>query len=749
MSMMVGASKYARAVPVALAAFVLACSGYEVLSNTPPDEPREAIGRTAAALSTTSVTYAGDELRTGWYSDESALAPSVVGGAGFGQLFTTSISGQVYAQPLVSQGTLFIATENNVIYGLDPASGHQLWSRTLATAVAQSDLPNQCSNIAPTVGITGTPVIDSSTNIAYFFSKAYLSGASGAIGYFAHAVSVATGAEVSGFPVQIQGSAANDSSQTFVAKQQLQRPGLLLMNGVVYAGFGSHCDAQPAVGWIAGVSTSGQLKALWTTEAGSNKTQLASVWAPGALASDGSGQILFATGNGVSSTDTTGPGTSPPAALPESAVRLTVQSDGSLKATDYFSPFNIGVLDSNDWDFGSSSPLLLPSSPFGTTAIPHLMVMGSKAGVLYLLNRDSLGGRGQGTVGTDGGPGGDAVLEELGPFSPNTLGQVGLWTKPSVWPGDSGYVYTVEASEGSSPAFLRAFKYGLDGSGKPTFTSSGASSGTFGYSSGSPMVTSNGTTSGSALVWVEYAPNAGSSGAELRAYDAVPVNGVLNERFHASVGQIANFASPGIAGGRVYVATRDGRVLGFGVLGGSDAGADATTDATADAPHDAPADAPAEAAHDAAADAAADAGRDAAADAAADAGHDAAADAAIDAGGEAGHDAGSDAAGGDASGSSGCASGSTIIAVTGCSSMPAFNTTGAVCVKVKVAVVNGWNASNVQGRTATATGSTTQGPITPTNGSIPNQPGLSAGSDGNVYFNFTAGSVNYTSMACW
>ena len=723
--MTIAGSKYARALLLPLGAFVLSCSGYETWPNSSAEGRDESIGRSAVALSTTSVTYAGDELRTGWYSDEAALAPSVVGGAGFGQLFTTSISGQVYAQPLVSQGTLFVATENNVIYGLDPATGRQLWSRTLATAVAQSDLPNQCSNIAPTVGITGTPVIDSSTNIAYFFSKAYLSGASGAIGYFAHAVSVATGAEVSGFPVQIQGSAANDSSQTFVAKQQLQRPGLLLMNGVVYAGFGSHCDAQPAVGWIAGVSTSGQLKALWTTEAGSNKTQLASVWAPGALASDGSGQILFATGNGVSSTDTTGPGTSPPAALPESAVRLTVQSDGSLKATDYFSPFNIGVLDSNDWDFGSSSPLLLPSSPFGTTAIPHLMMMGSKAGLLYLLNRDSLGGRGQGTVGTDGGAGGDAVLEELGPFSPNTLGQVGMWTKPSVWPGDGGYVYTVEASEGSSPAFLRAFKYGLDASGKPTFASSGASSGTFGYSSGSPMVTSSGTTSGSALVWVEYAPNAGSSGAELRAYDAVPVNGVLNERFHASVGQIANFASPGIAGGRVYVATRDGRVLGFGPLGGgSDAGTDAAADAAADA------------AHDAAVDATPDAARDAAVDAAPDATHDAAADAAVD-------------ASGDASGSSGCAAGATIIPVTGCSSMPAFNTTGAVCVKVKVAVVNGWNASNVQGRTATVTGSTSQGPITPTNGSIPNQPGLAAGSDGNVYFNFTAGSVSYTSMACW
>jgi PQQ-like domain len=673
-------SKVRHSVHLALVASLAACAS----NGTSESDTDELTGQVASALSTTSVTFAGDELRTGWYSDESALAPSVVGGGTFGQLFaTTNISGQVYAQPLVSNGTLFIATEGNVIYGLDPATGRPLWSRTLATAVATRDLPGQCTNIAPTVGVTGTPVIDRSTNIAYFLSKAYLSGASGAIGYFAHAVNVSSGSEVSGFPVQIQGSATNDASQTFNAQAQLQRPGLLLMNGVVYAGFGSHCDIGPAVGWIVGFTTAGQVKTLWTTEAGMNKTILGSVWAPGALASDRSGQILFVTGNGVSSTVTTGPGASPPAALPESAVRVAVQADGSLKATDYFSPFDTAALDTNDFDFGSSSPLLLPST-FGTTAIPNLMVTGSKGGILYLLNRDSLGGRGQGTIGKN--PGGDAVLEEIGPFPPNTLGSVGMWTKPGVWPGDGAYVYTVEASEGSSPAFLRAFKSGLDSSGKPTLTAAGASNVTFGFSSGSPMVTSNGTTAGSALVWVEFAVGAGSSGAELRAYDAVPVGGVLNERWHASIGQMANFASPGIAGGRVYVGTRDGRVLGFGAAGGgADAGADAATDAGMDA----------------------------------------------------------------TTSGGGCASGAVVISVTSCSSLPSFNTTNAVCVKTKVATINGWNASNVQGRTVTAKGATTQGPITPTNASIPNQPGLSAGSDGFVYFNFTAGSVNYTSMACW
>jgi hypothetical protein len=78
------------------------------------------VGTQANSLSTTSVTAAGDELRSGWYSDEPELSPSIVGGSGFGQLFSTAVDGQVYAQPLVWNGTLLVATETNHVYGLAP-----------------------------------------------------------------------------------------------------------------------------------------------------------------------------------------------------------------------------------------------------------------------------------------------------------------------------------------------------------------------------------------------------------------------------------------------------------------------------------------------------------------------------------------------------------------------------------------------------------------------------------------------------
>ena len=77
-------------------------------------------------------------------------------------------------------------------------------------------------------------------------------------------------------------------------------------------------------------------------------------------------------------------------------------------------------------------------------------------------------------------------------------------------------------------------------------------------------MTSDGTASGTALLWIVWSPDASGNGAQLRAYDAVPVDGAFALRFSAPIGQAAKFSSPGIDANLVYVGTRDGRVLGFG-----------------------------------------------------------------------------------------------------------------------------------------------------------------------------------------
>ena len=390
----------------------------------------------AATSATDGGTRGADNYRTGWYPDQTELSPSLVGGGTFGQLFDTPVDGEVYGQPLVDDGQLLVNTENNYAYGLDPVTGAILWTREFGAPVLATNIG--CADLTPTFGVTSTPVVDQSTDVEYLVDNEYVSGDSGPTAYYMHALNLAdNGTEEPGFPVEIQGTASNDPSLTFNPSQELQRPGLLLMNGTVYAAFAAHCDIKPWEGWIAGVTETGTLQTMWTTAATSTDASPdsgAGIWmSGGGLVSDGPGQILFATGNGASNGAGPIPGNTPPPDLGEAVVRVAVQPDGSLKAVDFFSPYDATTLDQSDLDFGSGSPVALPDAYFGTAAIPHLAVAVGKEGYVYLLNRDNLGGVGEGPNGTD---------DVVGRYGPNG----GVWSSPAVWPGDGGYIYIPTAS---------------------------------------------------------------------------------------------------------------------------------------------------------------------------------------------------------------------------------------------------------------------------------------------------------------
>ena len=97
--------------------------------------------------------------------------------------------------------------------------------------------------------------------------------------------------------MRISGDADNQPETTFDASAEMQRPGLLLLGGVIYAAFASHCDQRPYNGWVAGISRSGQLTSLFAAEPG--ELGEAGIWQSGAgLSSDGPGQILLTSGNG-------------------------------------------------------------------------------------------------------------------------------------------------------------------------------------------------------------------------------------------------------------------------------------------------------------------------------------------------------------------------------------------------------------------------------------------------------------------
>jgi iron transport multicopper oxidase len=499
----------------------------------------------AGAAMAEGITNSGDDLRDGWYPEQSSLTPQLVSGGTFGQLWSTPVDGQVYAQPLLANGNLLVVTENDKVYALDPATGALRWPGIALLGTPWKGTDIGCGDITPNVGVTSTPVIDPTTNTAYLTHKAYASGSSGPARWYMDAVDLTKGTEKTGFPVEISGAAQNVPSMTFEPTHQLQRPGLLLMNGVIYAGFGSQCDVGPWQGWIFGVSTSGAIKARWIAVP---KGWGGGIWQSGSgLVSDGPGSLMFATGN-LGAPTTPAPGNAPPASLAESIVRLAVQPDGSLKAVNFFAPYNAKELDEHDLDFASSGVSGLNDNYFGTLSFPHLMVAAGKQGYVYLLNREELGGFQQGISG------GDKVLQRIGPYG-------GVWARPAVWPGDGGWIYIPTSYGGGA---LRVYQYGVSGSGQPTISLQGTSSDSFGFSSSSALITSNGTKTGSALVWIVWTSGREGTGAQLRAYDPVPVEGKPVLRWSAPIGTSSRFAMPGAGANRIYVGTRDEKVLGFG-----------------------------------------------------------------------------------------------------------------------------------------------------------------------------------------
>jgi hypothetical protein len=488
-----------------------------------------------------AVTGSFDSLRTGWDSHENSLYPPTVTSGSFGQLFATSVQGQVYGQPLLVGNTLIVNTEDDYVYGLDAATGAKKWEKNVGPAWPASTIG--CADITPNLGSTSTGVYDPTTNAVYLTTKVNNGADAAHPNWYLHSMSVTDGSERSGWPTKIVGTPSNDPAHPFNAENVNERPGLLLMDGVVYMAFGSQCDHGSYVGWVAGVNVATHAIAMWSDEVGATSTR-AGIWqGGGGLVSDGSGRIFISTGNGV--TPPNGPGTAPPNQLSESVIRLGVDGSGVISAKDFFSPANAATLDQNDQDLGAGGPMALPAT-FGTQAVPHLLVEIGKDGRLFLLNRDSLGGKAQGSGG------GDAVVQTVGPYR-------GVWGHPAVYGGEGGYVYFVQ-NQGP----MLAFRYGLSGSGAPALSLAGQTAESFGYTSGSPIVTSDGATAGSAVAWVVNVDNGTGANGRLCAYNGVPTNNKMSLLRCFPIGNGVKFTTPAAGNGRVYVGTRDGKVYGFG-----------------------------------------------------------------------------------------------------------------------------------------------------------------------------------------
>jgi hypothetical protein len=292
---------------------------------------------------------------------------------------------------------------------------------------------------------------------------------------------------------------------------------------------------------VIGVSTVGAITTRWVDEA--NTTGQGGIWQDGAgLAEDADGDLIVGAGNGPTPPLGT-PGTAPgQTSLGNGVIRLHAKANGTLHETDFFAPYDSAWLSGMDLDFASGGVVLLPSS-MGSTATPNLAVTVDKAGSLYLLDRDDLGGIASGPNGAD------AVVDRL-----DLDGRI--WSTPAVWPGDGGLLYVTMASTKNRLEPLVAVQVTQTG-GKSGLSIVGSSAPEFTGGSGSPSVSSVGTTDDSAVVWVTRCSDSICADTSLDAYDAEPVDGQMVEIGSWPLAAGTKYAQPLIWHGKVYVGDGD------------------------------------------------------------------------------------------------------------------------------------------------------------------------------------------------
>src|ERR1035437_6213803 len=271
------------------------------------------------------LTQHNDNFRTGANLNEYVLTVSNVSTSQFGKLFTRTVDGEIYAQPLYVNGLMisnnlhnvvYVETEHNSVYAFDaddPAASNALWQVNLGTSVPIADI-NGCTDLKPELGITGTPVIDLTSNTMYVDAKTkVVTNSVTSYSQRLHALDLVTGQEKFGGPVAIQGSVPGtgtgsvDGPLTFDPLFQHSRAGLLLLSNTVYVAFGSHCDFGNYHGWLFGFNaTNLQQTAVFCTtpNAGSNNGG-GGIWGSGmGPAADAERQIFSKTGNGTLRTGT-------------------------------------------------------------------------------------------------------------------------------------------------------------------------------------------------------------------------------------------------------------------------------------------------------------------------------------------------------------------------------------------------------------------------------------------------------------
>jgi len=521
------------------------------------------------------LTWRYDLTHAGQNTQETALTPANVNPQTFGKLFALPVDSTVYAQPLyvpalkMSDGlvhnVLIVATENDSIYAFDAdsnggANANPIWHVSLltaaygagagATAVPWADTGSP--DVAPTVGITGTPAINPATNTMYVVANTKENGA-----YFSrlHAINIVNGAEQPNSPVNITASTAGTGNGstggqlTFSALWENQRTALNYYNGHVYFGYGAHGDNGPWHGWLFAydATTLAQTAALCLSPNGSG----AGLWASGAgMPIDTSvtgGRMFLVTGNGTHSSY---PPFSATTELGESVVNFSL-ANGGLTPTDAFTSFNFQILNNHDWDQGSGGVLMVNES--GPN--PHMLIQAGKEGRVVVLNADNLGGYLAGATSNTN------ALQDISTLLPQG---VGLWSTPAYW---NGQVYLW--AENNVPMMFKINNGIMD------TTPDSQSTITSAFPDPSFSISSNGAQDG--IAWAVRSDQFNTNGAGvLYAWNANDLTKTIYESdtnpSRDAGGPANKFSIPIVTNGKVYV-TAHGEVDVYGLFNGESSAA--------------------------------------------------------------------------------------------------------------------------------------------------------------------------------
>lgn len=571
-----------------------ATAGIYTLTATSVTNPAKSNSISVAVSDLPGVfTYHNDLARDGLNAQEYALNTATVNTGTFGKLFSCTVDGAVFAQPLwVANATIggaqhnvvIVATQHDSVYAFDADANTSpcapLWHVSLidaahgggSTETSVPSLPTchypNCyigvglADIQPEVGITGTPVIDPAAGTLYVVSKSVVAGGNppSTASFYErlHAIDLGSGAEKPNSPVPLAATATYPGpvvngnqttvTVTFDPRQQNQRAGLALANGSVYVASGSHEDTPPYYGWVLGYTynTAGftPAGAYCTTPNATN----GGIWmAGGAPSADTAGHLFLISSNGqFDVTDQSGvPNLTPPNNdYGDSFLALAAGGTNGLMVSSYFTPSDESTDFPTDADAGSGGAAMVVNNSSGQP----LVIGGGKDGTVYVLNGSALGGFGDAhavesfSLGVPGGP-------------PNIFSTAAFWN-------NNFYI-----AAGGMP--LKSFPFNPAAAtpiGQP-WTSQAPN--LLGFPGATPSVSASGTSNG--VVWLLDTGTYCTNGAQhcapavLHAYDAT---NLASELWNSSLlsadaaGFAVKFTVPTVANGKVYVGTRGNNLGG-------------------------------------------------------------------------------------------------------------------------------------------------------------------------------------------